>query len=102
MSTRTLYDNVEDVAVLYDSVTGTAFGPLIRPTTQCIDPVEVAEAFLGSLAMDARSLADTELRDLYRAWRQQADEDYDPTPWCSGCGAMKRAQCDCGPIAEND
>jgi hypothetical protein len=26
----------------------------------------------------------------------------DPTPWCSGCGAMKRKNCDCGPIAAND
>jgi hypothetical protein len=30
------------------------------------------------------------------------DPNYDPTPWCSGCGAMKRSQCDCGPIAENE
>jgi hypothetical protein len=27
---------------------------------------------------------------------------YDPTPWCAGCGAMKRKDCDCGPIAENN
>jgi hypothetical protein len=26
----------------------------------------------------------------------------DPTPWCSGCGAMKRTDCHCGPIAENE
>jgi hypothetical protein len=32
----------------------------------------------------------------------EPDEDEDPTPWCSGCGAMKRADCDCGPIAENE
>jgi hypothetical protein len=30
------------------------------------------------------------------------DPDYDPTPWCSGCGAMKPSQCDCGPIADNN
>lgn len=29
-------------------------------------------------------------------------ENYDPTPWCSGCGAMKPEGCDCGPIAENN
>jgi hypothetical protein len=23
-------------------------------------------------------------------------------PWCSWCGAMRKAQCDCGPIADND
>jgi hypothetical protein len=28
--------------------------------------------------------------------------DYDPTPWCGGCGARKRSDCHCGPIAEND
>lgn len=28
--------------------------------------------------------------------------EYDPTPWCSGCGAMKQKNCDCGPIAAND
>ena len=25
----------------------------------------------------------------------------DPTPWCHVCGAKEKAQCDCGPIAEN-
>jgi len=26
----------------------------------------------------------------------------DPTPWCSGCGAMKQSNCHCGPIAANE
>jgi len=30
------------------------------------------------------------------------DPDYDPTPWCSGCGSMTRKGCHCGPRAEND
>ena len=29
------------------------------------------------------------------------DLDYDPTPYCSWCGAMVVDQCKCGPIAEN-
>lgn len=29
-------------------------------------------------------------------------ENYDPTPWCGACGARKKADCHCGPIAEND
>lgn len=29
-------------------------------------------------------------------------EEYDPTPYCSGCGAMRKRQCDCGPIADNE
>ena len=28
--------------------------------------------------------------------------DYDPTPYCGGCGAMRESQCHCGPIAKND
>ena len=28
--------------------------------------------------------------------------DTDPTPYCSGCGAMQKSRCHCGPIAENE
>jgi hypothetical protein len=28
--------------------------------------------------------------------------DIDPTLWCNGCGARTQADCDCGPIAENN
>lgn len=28
--------------------------------------------------------------------------DYDPSPWCSGCGARKKSDCHCGPIADNE
>ncbi len=30
------------------------------------------------------------------------DEDYDPTPYCAHCGAMKSANCHCGPISPDD
>ena len=30
------------------------------------------------------------------------DPDYDPTPWCTGCGAMRASRCHCGPIADNN
>ena len=33
---------------------------------------------------------------------RDAVPDADPTPWCHVCGAKEKAQCDCGPIAEND
>lgn len=26
----------------------------------------------------------------------------DPTPWCSGCRARRRADCHCGPLAANE
>lgn len=29
-------------------------------------------------------------------------DDYDPTPWCSYCGATKKVYCDCGEIADNE
>lgn len=29
-------------------------------------------------------------------------DDYDPTPWCAQCGAMRARNCNCGPIAENN
>lgn len=29
-------------------------------------------------------------------------DEPDPTPWCQGCGAMKRKGCFCGPLADND
>lgn len=28
--------------------------------------------------------------------------DHDPTPFCSGCGAMRKAACHCGPLADNE
>ena len=28
--------------------------------------------------------------------------DYDPTPWCTACGARTQERCKCGPIAAND
>ena len=28
--------------------------------------------------------------------------EVDPTPYCNGCGAMRQADCHCGPLADND
>lgn len=27
---------------------------------------------------------------------------YDPSPWCSGCSAMRKTDCRCGELASND
>lgn len=36
-------------------------------------------------------------------YTEQGDyDDYDPTPWCTGCGSMTQAGCHCGPIADNE
>ena len=30
------------------------------------------------------------------------ESNYDPSPWCSWCGAKRQQDCHCGPIAENE
>lgn len=30
------------------------------------------------------------------------EQEEDPTPYCSGCMAKTKKDCDCGPIAENN
>lgn len=60
---------------------------------------------LAQFGEDVRELEDSdvfEIFDEYRAAHPALDADYDPTPWCTGCHAMKRAQCHCGPLADND
>ena len=34
--------------------------------------------------------------------KPEANCECDPTPWCSFCGAMRRVDCHCGPIADNE
>lgn len=33
---------------------------------------------------------------------EEPGDEYDPTPWCNGCGARTSRDCVCGPLAEND
>lgn len=42
------------------------------------------------------------IRERVVAYFDERDANYDPTPWCSWCGARKASQCHCGPIAENE
>lgn len=43
-----------------------------------------------------------DLQDAYARLRAELElPDIDPTPWCHVCGAKEKAQCDCGPIADN-
>ena len=51
----------------------------------------------------ARCLTISDCVKLARFWnRQEVRNRRDPTPWCSGCGARKQADCHCGPIARNE
>lgn len=58
---------------------------------------------LGSHRRAFETIAQT-IRDQQAEIERLRDivEDYDPTPWCSGCKAQNKSQCHCGPIAEND
>lgn len=50
--------------------------------------------FQQILGAGCRSAVDT--------FRATGDPNYDPTPYCSGCGAMRKSDCNCGPLAENE
>lgn len=43
----------------------------------------------------------TRTKDLIKI-KGDSDEDYDPTPHCTWCGAMSAKNCKCPPRAEND
>jgi hypothetical protein len=45
----------------------------------------------------AKTLTDPAVQMLLAGYN-----DGDPTPWCTGCGAMTKEKCDCLPIAENN
>ena len=45
---------------------------------------------------------DRALASILGAECEDAVDNYDPTPWCGGCGSMTRSGCDCGPIARDN
>lgn len=45
---------------------------------------------------------DKTVEALHTVYPAPADEEEDPTAWCHVCGAMEKAKCTCGPIAENE
>lgn len=60
---------------------------------------------LAEFGEDVREAEDSDVQEMFDEYARampERDPDYDPTPWCSGCGAMKASHCACGPIAEND
>jgi hypothetical protein len=57
-----------EVAVLYDSVTGIAFGPVFEEGEDGESSEDRALRFLEWLDLDARSYAPDEVMSLYREW----------------------------------
>ena len=75
MSVRVIVSREEDKAVLYDSVTDTAFGPIIKPADN-LHCEDVAYAFLEWLPVDARKLNDDELEDKLVEFRASDPRHY--------------------------
>jgi hypothetical protein len=81
MAVRILYDEKEEQAALYDSVTGWAFGPVFDDSANVrddydppiVDARDLAERFLAHLAeigwRDARRLEPETLNGAYNRWR---------------------------------
>lgn len=63
MGTHVLYDQKENKSCLYDSVTGTAFGPVMSDT----DSQEVHD-FLELLDEDPRGMSEDSLGEAWEVW----------------------------------
>jgi hypothetical protein len=63
--------------------------------TDTVDDHHVPEAV-------RRVIEDLEVPELSDEHVEMFNMEYDPTPWCTHCGARYDHQCKCGPIAEND
>jgi hypothetical protein len=57
---------------------------------------------IAVLDSSTKEYRDRGYMEAMSARNRGADEEIDPTPWCSGCGAIEAEQCECGPICENN
>ena len=71
MSTRIVWDGQEQVAALYDSVSGVAFGEVFRGD-ESYEDAERFLAFLSRKSLDARSVQPNTLRELRREFAETA------------------------------
>lgn len=70
MGVRTIYDRDQGIACMFDSVTGTAFGPVFSDySVRDLDAYDQIASFHKFVEPnDARQFSDNALRDLYRQW----------------------------------
>lgn len=61
---------------------------------------QLMERINGKWSCDPRELPKL-INETLNALEKES-EDYDPTLWCNPCKAKVPADCDCGPIPEND
>lgn len=97
MATRILGN--EDYAALYDSVTMTAFGPVLGGDDKhVLDATEVADVFLSWLGRDPRGMEESDLASglsKFYGWLDAQEERWDDDDLkhlakceclCDGCG----------------
>jgi len=66
------------------------------------DQIKITPAMAADFAAWVAQCERCEQFDEVHDQRCPHHPDYDPTPWCSGCGARSRTDCHCGAIAENE
>ena len=75
------------------------FGPLLLLAAAAIERLQRENRQLRQWYSEViGSLAPERLSSL----PAEPGADYDGAPYCSHCGARKKADCDCGPIARNE
>ena len=71
MGLRIAFDSDEPVAVLWDSVSGVAFGPVFESAPGTTTARDDAQAFVDWLPEDARVYDTEELVSLYMKWENE-------------------------------
>lgn len=76
MSVRTVHDQSQNIGCMFDSTTGTAFGPLFeRDDVPTLDVPDQIESFLAWLAPDdPRTMTRMRLFGEHTTWKAQTRE----------------------------
>lgn len=77
--------------------------PTYTLDTACVGPRYAARIQPPAPACDCPLNGAHSSSCSYQVWKERYYyPGSDPTPWCSGCNAMRKVDCKCGPIAENE
>jgi hypothetical protein len=105
MSSCTEHGQVYSCALCTENRLGAVIDTLKAENTRLnvvLDRLADETTMAGNWNMTAEWLGKEFNARIEYARNRGADEEIDPTPWCSGCGAIEAEQCECGPICENN
>lgn len=75
----------------------------VKNRTDNLTPVmNKLEKYRDALECIANTPDDYEMEYCREIAIEALYDNYDPSPYCSQCGAMKQISCKCGPIADNE